>query len=185
MPATRGNDETQRRHGRNGVGGASGPASVPTMLRTLRTLSIALCCALAAAGCGDDADDDTMSFSEWQEGTSAVCEEYEPRVQARAEAQPEVETADDLVALIDAVAPLNVEYTDELLAVGVPDERGEEVTAMYESLRTQEELALAAREAAATEGLEPALRLMQQLAATTEDVNQAADDLGVPACDSR
>lgn len=139
----------------------------------------------ALAGCGNDGGSDELTFAEWQERTADVCNEYEPRVQARSEEQPEVASAQDLVDLIDAIAPLNVEYTDALIDVGVPAERAAEVEALYDDLRAQEDLVMEARDAAADSGLAAAAPLLERLDASVEDLNERAQDLGVPACDSR
>ena len=158
----------------------------PVILSGHRVCRMALVSAVLSvlAGCSSE---ESQSFERWQKQTSAICTDYEQRLDiAEDEAGlGEVETIEALAELLDVVVPIAQEYTDALFAVGVPAERSAEVEALYASLQLQEKQVLAMRDTIEAGDSNEFDRLAAELSPSLEAANQAAHDLGVPACDDR
>ena len=117
-----------------------------------------LVAALVGAGCGGGDDSDSLpdtvqeltttvapagrALADWQEASSAVCEEYNPRI-AAAVASIQAQTTDQ--GVIDEVRKglvLTLEYLDRLRTLPVPTERSRQVERLNDRLdRAQQAVA--------------------------------------------
>mgnify|MGYP001821519825 CR=1 FL=1 len=160
------------------------------------TASVAVTLALTAAACSDDdnsenggsdnggsANGTDLTFEEWQAASTAVCEEYEPRVEELGASLPEPTSLAEFTEWVDAQTELNDEYLDAVRAVGVPVERSDEVAQLYQDLTAAQGLLGEVRDAAAAEDEEAFLALSEDVEQRNDDLSQAAVELGVPACE--
>ncbi|GAH12853.1 unnamed protein product, partial [marine sediment metagenome] len=141
--------------------------------------------ALAVSCSSDDGDSDELSFEDWQSRVSDVCDEYEPKADAIEAEHGEPADRSALDALIVDYIAYNEEYMDALLVVGVPGERADEVETLYADLQASEDGAIKAL-AAVRSGDEAAFEVLSaDIAERSENLNEQAQEMGVPACDSR
>jgi hypothetical protein len=151
-----------------------------------------LCVGLAAcsASDGDEAERSEPStttrpeftLADWQQETTAVCNEFEPQQDAIVAQFGQPQSLDDVVAFIDALTPVADAYTDALNAVRVPDERSDEVRRTRELNTANMETAARAR-IAAVGGNAPGTQFeLEKLANQSTELIDLLNELGVPAC---
>ncbi len=67
----------------------------------------------------------------WRTATAAVCDEYEPRLQALTEDLAPPDTLSAAAVWFDRVNPTTARYLRAIVAVPVPDERRDDIEALY------------------------------------------------------
>ncbi len=136
----------------------------------------------AASACSGS---DELAFSEWQDQVSAVCDEYEPKLDEAEAELGEPESLDDVAAGFDVLIPLNERYTAALVDVGVPSERSDEVEQVYEDLLAQGGRATELGQAIEDGDDEAVGAVAAEMRSESEALDAQAEALGVPECVSR
>lgn len=122
------------------------------------------------------------SLEEWRSETTAVCETYEPQQDAVVANHPPSSDPAEVVAFVDALAPVAEAYREALDAIEPPDARRRDVVRAHELYRLNYEAALRLRDAA-TSADEPGMRsAVSALESQSEELRALLADLGVPAC---
>ena len=78
----------------------------------------------------------------------AVCSEVEPSIAALSSELGEPQSLEEAVTFIDASTPLNAEYSDAIVDVGLSDQRRAEIEQVHDLLEQQSSLVDDLREAA-------------------------------------
>jgi hypothetical protein len=146
----------------------------------------------ACGGGGDDEADVTETFKpyvpegpsleEWQAETTAVCEKYEPQQDAVAAQHPPSADPADVVALVDALAPVAEAYRAALDEIEPPAARRPDVSRAHDLYRLNDEAAVRLREAALRGDLTDMQSAADVLESQSEELRTLLADLGVPAC---
>jgi len=143
--------------------------------------------------CGDDSGDavvketvapyeDSQSLAEWQEQTAAVCETYEPKLDAVRAKHGAPKDAVAFVALLKELEPIRQAYQEAFRAVPVAAERRHDIERARDLSRLVSETA-SVMLAAANKGDEATRDdAAQALEERTADLTALLKDLGVPAC---
>jgi len=84
----------------------------------------------------------------WRSATAAVCDDYEPRLEAAAGDLDDPETLADAAAYFDQVNPVNARYMRAIVAVPVPEERREDIEELYALATDLKDVARVAQAAA-------------------------------------
>ncbi|MFL6204473.1 MAG: hypothetical protein ACJ739_03910 [Acidimicrobiales bacterium] len=145
------------------------------------------------AACGDDSGEavvketvapyeDSQSLAEWQEQTAAVCETYEPKLEAVRAKHGDPKDAVAFIALLKDLEPVRKEYQQAFRAVPVAAERRHDIERARDLSQLVSETASALL-AAANKGDEATRDdAAEALTARTKELTALLDDLGVPAC---
>jgi len=123
-----------------------------------------------------------ITLTDWEEPTTAVCEEFEPQQDAIVAARPEPATLAEVVELFDALTPVVDRYIAALGAIDVPDERATDVERTYELNELNGEAAATARAAAAGGDQAAFQQAVSALDSQSAELKTLLLDLGVPAC---
>lgn len=123
-----------------------------------------------------------ITLTDWEEQTTAVCEEFEPQQDAIVAARPEPATLAEVVELFDALTPVVDRYIAALGAIDVPDERATDVERTYELNELNGEAAATARAAAAGGDQAAFQQAVSALDSQSAELKTLLLDLGVPAC---
>jgi hypothetical protein len=128
---------------------------------------------------------DELSFEDWQSQVSDVCDEYEPKYDATDAKHGEPADLPAFEALLVDYIAINEEYIGAVIVVGVPSERADEVEALYAGLEAIEDVANELLAAVRSGDMAASEVLSDDSAERTEYLNAQAQEMGVPACDSR
>jgi len=118
----------------------------------------------------------------WRSATAGVCDEYEPRVQAIAATLDPPDTLADAAAYFDRLNPLNARYLRAIVAVPVPDDRRDDVEALYALATDLKETARVAQAAAHFDDQASLDLAAAGLAASGDAADELLLALDVPDC---
>jgi hypothetical protein len=129
-----------------------------------------------------DADPESAELQAWRAATAAVCDEYEPRIQALAAELAPPETLADTAAYFDRLNPLNARYMRAIVAVPVPEDGRDDVEALHALATELKEVARVAQAAAHFEDQVAVDLATAGLAASGAAANELLLELDLPEC---
>jgi hypothetical protein len=122
------------------------------------------------------------SLEDWQAQATAVCETYEPQLDAIVAAHGEPTSLDDVVAFIDDLLPIAQPYMEEFNAIEVPAARRTDIERVYQLNRSSTEAATRLRAAAARSDQNGYAAAVSELSGQNREINDLLLDLEVPVC---
>ncbi len=126
----------------------------------------------------DGADGDAMALDDWIEEADAICEAADEDIEALGEPESE----EEFVEYMGEAAELFVSQLDDLKALGIPDDKADEVEEAFDLLDQQSEMLEEMLEVAEDEGAEAVFEMMEEGDELEEQLDELAADIGLEAC---
>ncbi len=149
---------------------------------------LVLTLAVLVAGCtsgprpGQAAHAAPADFDAWHTAVAAVCDRFEPRMQARLRRLGQPSSLPEAATYFDQMTPINNRYMDAIVAVPTPDTRAADIGRLYsltEDLRHNAELAQAAAHFSDQASYSHAIDTLDAIGA---EANQLLLELNLPGC---
>ena len=122
-------------------------------------------------------------MEDWQVAAASTCEKYDAQLSEVEERLGSASTLDDIAAIFGEASPIMTEYTTAITSIELPESAAHEIQSLYDELNKQTGIFAALLEATRTGDQAEFERLVsEEMNPSGEATNQAAQDLGVPAC---